>query len=130
MQSLPRMVIAVVLGLVLTGLIPAAALAWDASCNSGEMCSYWSNGPFVVPLAANSGGDSNYSGDVYPGTQQSLNGSVSSIRNLKTSGDVVWFFDAGYSGTSFCLDAVYEAGYLGSHNDQYSSHLIAASDTC
>jgi hypothetical protein len=52
---------------------------------------------------------------------------VSSIRNLKNK-DAIWFWDAGYKGNSYCLRAGYEQGYLGGHNDRFSSHLIAADD--
>ena len=130
MRPMSRATLATLLGLVLVGVLPATSVwAWDSSCDSGEMCN-WSNGPFVAPIAASPDRDNNYSGDVYPGTSQSLDDSVSSIKNRKTSRDVVWYFDAGYGGTPRCLNAGEEWGYLGDHNDQYSSHLIAANDTC
>ncbi len=129
MRSTSRATRATLLCLFLVGVLSGTALAWDSVCNSGEMCNF-SNGPFVSPIAASSSGDNNYSGDVFPGTQQTLNDSVSSIRNLKTNRDVVWYVDAGYRGALRCLDAGYQLGNLGSLNDKFSSHLIAANDTC
>lgn len=131
MPRLPTrpLVIAGIVALLLTGSLASVVLAWDASCDAGEAC-VWKNASFVVPLAAQSTGDSDYSNDNYPNTVDSMNDSVSSIRNRFSSNDVVWYFDKSYSGTSFCLNAGWESGQLNAHNDQYSSHLIAASSTC
>jgi hypothetical protein len=130
MRQISRATIATWLSLVLIGTLPATSVwAWDGTCNSGEVCN-WSNGPFVAPIAATPNGDNNYSGDVYPGTSQSLNDSVSSVRNRKASNDVLWYPHAGYGGTPLCLDAGTQLGVLGSWNDVFSSHLIAANNTC
>jgi hypothetical protein len=86
---------------------------------------------FVAPRAAKPSGDADYGPDDYPNTDgDGINDSVSSIKNRLTSNDVVWFFNAGYGGTSFCLDPGWVASPLNSHNDEYSSHLLAALSTC
>jgi hypothetical protein len=124
-----RIVRAIAAAVALVALSTAVAVAWDATCSSGEAC-VWKNASFQVPLAAQATGDSDYTTDAYPNTQESLNDSVSSIRNRHSSNDVVWFFHVGYQGTSYCLKAGWQSGQLNSHNDQYSSHLIAVAGTC
>ncbi len=44
--------------------------------------------------------------------------------------DVIWNFNAGYDGTSWCAD--HETAYpiLNDHNDEYSSHVVAAGSSC
>ena len=107
----------------------ASALAWDANCVSGKAC-VWENTSFVVPTAAVSTGDSNHVWSYYPNTTDSLNDTVSSIKNSFSANDVVWFFDSGCSGTSCCLNSGWASGQLNSHNDRYSSHLVAVGSTC
>ena len=114
---------------VVVAVLAPIALAWDATCNAGEMCN-WRHANFGVPLAAKDRSDNDYTNDFYPNTQSTLNDSVSSIRNRFNTKDVVWFFDVGYSGTSFCLNPGWESGDLRGHNDQYSSHLVAVGSTC
>lgn len=110
--------------------VATAALAWDATCNaSGDAC-VWKHWNFGVPLAAKNASDNTYTNDVYPNTQATLNDTVSSIKNKFDVKDVVWFFHADYSGTSFCLDHNSASGDLNAHNDQYSSHLVAVGSTC
>lgn len=90
----------------------------------------WKNGPFVVPLAAQASGDTNYADDTYPNNIDSIDNSVSSVRNRFSSRDVVWYFDPPHSGASLCVNSGWESSQLNSHNDQYSAHLIAVSSTC
>lgn len=118
-----------VIALALTVSLASVVLAWNSTCSAGEAC-VWKNGPFVLPLAAQATGDRNYADDAYPNNIDSIDNSVSSIKNRFGSNDVVWYFDPVYSGASFCLNAGWESGQLNSHNDQYSSHLIAISSTC
>jgi len=125
-QAVIRGLLGASIALVLSA---TAALAWDATCNSGEAC-VWKNSSFQVPLAAQASGDSDYSNDTYPNTQDGMNDSVSSIRNRYSSSDVVFYFSALYNGTSYCLNSGWESGSLMGHNDQYSSHLIAIGSTC
>lgn len=110
-------------------LLAAPALAWNLTCGAGEMCN-WKNSNFVVPKAALAVSDNTYVGNNYPNTTDSINDSVSSIRNNFSSKDVVWFFDSNYSGTSFCLNPNWESGQLNSHQDEYSSHIVAVGSTC
>ncbi len=120
---------AAALSIAVVGLGATAALAWSDTCGNNEAC-IWENGPFVVPLAANPNGDSNYTNNNYPNTLDNLNDSASSVRNKFDVHDVVWYFDVGYSGTSDCLDHNSGAPNLSGFNDQFSSHLIAAGSTC
>lgn len=131
MGTLPlrRIISAAAAVVALMVLSTAIAAAWDATCSSGEGC-VWEHASFQVPLAAQASGDSDYTDSTYPNTQGSLHDSVSSIRNRHSSNDVVWFFHVAYGGTSFCLKGGWESGQLNSHNDQYSSHLVAAAGTC
>jgi hypothetical protein len=124
-----RLVIFTVLTLFFVTMLATVALAWNATCDAGEAC-VWKHGGFVVPRGAQATGDSDYGNNNYPNTQENMNDSVSSIRNRFGQKDVVWFFNAGHSGTSFCLNAGFQSGDLNAHNDEYSSHLIAVSSTC
>lgn len=117
------------LAMVFVALAASQAIAWNATCDSGEMCN-WKHASFGVPLAAKPQSDSNYTNDSYPNTQSTLNDSVSSIKNKFNVKDVVWFFHVGYEGTSFCLNPGWKSGDLNAHNDKYSSHLVATGSTC
>ncbi len=128
-RSARRLVIPSIIALLLAGALASVAFAWDATCSCGEAC-VWKNSPFTVPLAAQAAGDDDYTNNNYPNTSDTINDSVSSVKNRFASNDVVWHFDVQYGGTPFCLNAGWEADPLNSHNDQYSSHLIAISSTC
>jgi hypothetical protein len=124
-------IVAIVLSSVLASVTLALDATWNASCNTGEVCNYM-NWHWEVPAAATTSGDSDYGAgnDLYPNTGYSINNSVSSTGNLKTANDVVWYSGANYSGSSLCINAQGGAYTLGSQNDVFSSHLIAANDTC
>jgi peptidase inhibitor family I36 len=125
----PAMLAALFVGVV-AGTALAVDASWDASCNSGEICN-WKNAPYQVPLAATSSNDSDYNvgSDVYPNTSEGINDSVSSVRNLKST-DTVWFTSNNYSGSGYCVPPGFQSDQLGSLNDRFSSHLIAASPAC
>lgn len=125
-----RTIVSLVLGFALVGVTATVALAWNANCSdSGDAC-VWRHASFGVPLAAKDISDSNYTDDFFPNTQTTLNDQVSSIRNKFNVKDVVYYFDHGYAGTSFCLKAGSQSGDLNTHNDEYSSHLVATGSTC
>ncbi len=124
-----RLIVAPAVAVLLVLALAATAFAWDSSCTSSKAC-VWENSSFVVPIAAVATSDSNYVWSYYPNTLDSLNDTVSSIKNAFSSYDVVWFFSTSYSGTSYCLDSGWASGQLNSHNDQYSSHLVAVGSTC
>lgn len=110
--------------------IPVAlAATWNASCNDQEAC-VWKHGNFGIPKAAKDGDDGQYNNDNWPNTTDNMNDETSSIKNKYNVKRVFWFFNSGYEGTSFCLQAGWESGDLNSHNDEYSSHLIATSGSC
>lgn len=124
-----RVATCAVVTLLFTGVLATPALAWDATCSTGEAC-VWGDAHFGVPLAAEATADNDYGNNNYPNTTIGMNDSVSSIRNRFGQKDVVWYFSAGYSGTSFCLNAGFESADLNAHDDEYSSHLIALGSTC
>jgi hypothetical protein len=122
--------------LLLLGVVVTVAMAvdasWNATCNAGEICN-WKHTGYAVPLAATSSSDNNYTegNDVYPNSQDGINDSVSSVRNMKSSNDAIWYTSAGYSGTPYCVpQGGYQSDQLGFLNDSFSSHLIASSDAC
>jgi len=129
--SAVRTLIVSVVALAFGAALPVSpVLAWDASCSSSDAC-VWRDGPFGLPLAAQVESDNDYSGNTYPNSSDSINDTVSSIRNRKTAADIVWFFNGGPpGGNSFCSNAGWEAGQLNSHNDQYSAHTTVSGSTC
>lgn len=117
------------IALLLVAFIAPAAVAWDASCSAGQVC-IWRYEAYGVPLAAKTGSDDRYGDDVYPNTSVTLNDTASSIKNHYDNKDVVWFFDRDYEGTSFCLNPGWSSGQLNSHDNEYSSHLVASNSSC
>lgn len=115
--------------LMLLSTVTAARAAWHTTCGTADAC-IWKNANFSVPRAANDISDSQYNNNNYPNTQDSLNDSAFSIENRFSAKDVVYFFNASYSSTSFCLKSGWSSGDLNSHNDEYSSHIIAVGSTC
>ncbi len=115
--------------LVVVSAAGVLAATWDASCSAGDAC-VWREADFVVPLAATTTGDNDYSNDQYPNTTFTINNSASSIRNSFGQKDVVWYFNAGYSGTSWCVNAGTGYRFLNSHDNMYSPHLVAVGSTC
>lgn len=124
-----RLIAASVSASALALALSSVAMAWSATCSTNQACD-WKDASFGVPLAAIGVSVADYAGSYYPNTVDTLNDSVSSIKNTFSTYDVVWFFDANYSGTSFCLNSGWSSGQLNAHNDQYSSHLIAVGSTC
>lgn len=120
--------LALIIGLVgvLVGGLPARAdhidASYDSSCSSGDICLY-SGSNYTVPLAATPSTDSRYGDDVYPNTSTTLNDTVSSLDNKGNTHNTIHYFNKDFSGSSFCLKRGYIVGSLGSHNNQYSSHL-------
>lgn len=109
-------------------LAPVLALAWDTSCVSGRVCVYRDSN-FGLPLAATTGHDQNYVGDYYPNTNDSINDSISSLKNMYTSKDVVFYHDINYSDSAFCVDSWWQYSWAGLlNNDRFSSHLVALDD--
>lgn len=130
--TIPRRVpLAVLLAATLSVLFVPVALAagWNSSCGDQEAC-VWKDASFGVPKAAKDASDAQYNTDDWPNTTDNMNDETSSIKNKFNVKSVVWFFDSGYSGTSYCLPANWESGDLNNHNDDYSSHLIAVGSTC
>ena len=124
-----RLAISALLAFVFIVSTAAAALAWNSTCSTGEVC-VWRHADFGEPRAAKGTSDSTYTNDQFPNTQTTINDQVSSVRNRFNVKDVVFHFDADYEGTSFCLRAGFESSYLAGHNDEYSSHIVAAGSTC
>lgn len=107
----------------------AFAAVWNDTCNSGELCVF-KNGGFTVPKAATTDSDSYYTNNNYPNTVDTLNDSVSSVKNKFVTKDVIWYWDSSYRTNPFCVPAGYIAGSLGSANDEFSSHIVASGGTC
>lgn len=105
------------------------AAAWDLSCVNGRVCVY-KDSEFRVPMAADIGSEWSYVGDYYPNTGDSINDSVSSLKNLYQYNDVVFYHDVGYSGSAFCVDSYWQYSWVGLlNNDRFSSHLVAIDDS-
>lgn len=129
-----RTVNAVIVALVLSGMIAGVALAttWTTSCSSStqKICNY-KNINLQVPLAAVNGDVNDYANDKYPNTQDGINDSVSSTVNWYSANKVLWYTDAGPSGSSMCVPPLTAATYVGdAYNDKFSSHVVGLSSTC
>lgn len=125
-----RTVVGLVLALVIMVTTAGVALAWNATCSAAGDACIWRHGNFGVPLAAQARSDWTYTDDTFPNTQTTLNDQASSVRNKFDVKDVIWYFDAGYGGTAWCVD--HETAYrvLNDHNDEYSSHVVATGSSC
>lgn len=123
--------LATILALVLTAVLAVPAFAWQTSCGDlggGHVC-MWENASYQVPKAGKDGSDSNYTGDYYPNTMDSINDSVSSVWNYYPSKDVTWHTDANNGGSALCVDSVSGYGSFGwGYNDAFSSHEVALDD--
>jgi hypothetical protein len=117
---------AVVVAIV--GAFPSAALAWDASCVTGDVC-VWIDRDFGLPLASQVGPNNNYSGQQYPNSPSYINDSASSVANYYTDKDIVFYHDAYGSGSTLCVDSWYQYSWVGlSNNDKFSSHSVNIND--
>jgi hypothetical protein len=132
-----RLVLPIALALVLvgsTGGVASASSPWISGCsgqaNAGYLCIY-SDRDFAGWRGHESSSNINYSGQTYPGSTVGVNDSVSSMMNLFSSYDVVWYHDAVYNGSNLCVPSNWEYSYLGLFdNDAMSSHLVAIGSTC
>lgn len=120
------------LALVVTGAVVGVALAidqnFDGTCVAGDVCNYRDS--FRTGLIASAtGSDSDYSNDTWPGTGTSLNDSVTSMWNRKSSYDVLWYPFADYGNSAFghaCLNPGQFTNEVPWYfNDVFSSHLVA-----
>ena len=130
---IPRVAVAFLVAVSMLALSAATVVAvddaaYDLNCSSGRICIYRDQN-LGQPLAATCGSciDSDYSNDSYPNNAGNLNNSMTSAVNYRTSGKVIWYRYANYSGsTPFCLNHGIAALHVGSSfNDAASSHLVA-----
>lgn len=133
MSILRRLAYPLVLALLLTGSWAVSATAWSSfgeSCGSSYLICVFANDSYGDPHATTNGSDSNYSGDTYYNSGgQSINDSINSMQNWYSSQDVVFYTDAGSSGSSFCVGSLY--GYTSINillRDRFSSHSLIADD--
>ncbi len=78
-------------GLIVAGAPAASAAGKDGVCQSGELCLYYNSnyGGRIFDLYVN---DSNFSGDVFPGTTTSANNNTASYFNADT---YTWYVYTG-----------------------------------
>lgn len=105
--------------------------AWSSSCgwHSQKAC-MWESINYTVPLAANTIDVTTYWGIKYPNTQTWMNDTVSSVENEHTANAVIWYTDANFSGTAYCVPALWTASSLGGLNDTFSSHIAITTSYC
>ena len=105
---------------VLAAAMPANASQKDGVVDSGEFGLYYltGQGGYVFDLAV---GDSNFYGDVFPGTSISANNNTESYWNR----DVYWwhvYTDASYTGSHGCLPS----GYTGDASQTFRNTISSA----
>jgi len=113
---------------MLAAMVATAAQAWNASCDSGEVCIFRDR-DFAGPVAATSADVQVYSGQ-YPGSTANINDSVSSVKNRFTAKDVLFHNEYYYGGAVFCVDSYYSYSWVGLlNNDAWSSHNVTGDDS-
>lgn len=123
-----RAAIALAVVLALVGAFPSSAVAWDASCVTGDVC-VWIDRDFGLPLASQTGSNSNYGTTNYPNSTHDINNSASSVANYYTSKDIVFYDGTSGSGEAFCVDSWYQYSWVGLFsNDEFSSHSVTIND--
>ncbi|HET8658085.1 MAG TPA: peptidase inhibitor family I36 protein [Micromonosporaceae bacterium] len=110
---------------VLVAAMPANAGHKDGVVESGEFGLYYlvDQGGYVFDLAV---GDSNFSGDVFPGTSISANDNTESYWNR----DVYWwhvYTDASWGGSHGCLPSGYEGNASQTFRNTISSADFSSS---
>lgn len=135
--QLPRLAVAFLMAVSISATFAALVAAVDDAsynedCSTGRICIYRDSN-LGMPLAATCGtcNDADYSNDSYPNNAGNLNDSMSSSVNYRSTGKVIWYRSANYSGTTpFCLNHGVVALNVGSaFNDVASSHL-STSGSC
>jgi hypothetical protein len=136
---LGRFLVPIMLAFALTGALASVAIAvdaqWDATCYSGDVCNY-KNENRGTPLAATTTNDSNYNegGDNYPATGTTINDTVTSIWNRRSSNDVIWYPFSDWGNSIYghvCLSPGTYSNNVGwMFNDTFSSHLITVGSAC
>jgi hypothetical protein len=125
-----RATLGLILALTIVAITAGVSFAWNSTCSAAGDACVWRHANFEIPLAAKASSDWTYTDDFFPNSQTALNDQVSSIRNKFDVKDVIWYFDAGYSGTSWCVDHETGFGVLNAHDNKYSSHVVAAGSSC
>ena len=136
MRSTPKLLAALTLAALTaalsTALVVPMALGWQGS-NITCDTTYWicvsrddGNG---VPRAVTSSDDNSYVNDYYYNTPDTINNSVSSVKNRSQTGWDLYFWDnVGYQGSHYCLDADWYNANLGNlgiwPDDHFSSHQM------
>lgn len=125
-----RFVTAGVVAVLLTAMSVFTAVAWSTTCSTSaqKICVY-SNADFGVPMAAMNGSLASYGTDKYPNTNLFINDTVSSVKNLYSTRDVIFKHDVGPGGGSLCVDSGAWYTYVGFwDNDRFSAHALTADD--
>lgn len=128
-----RSVAPVLFAVVLMMALPTYALAsapWSAGCPDGaptsKVCIYrdwhWEG------AYGNMGGDNlSYVGETYPSSTYNVNDSISSTKNLYPTLDVRWWTDINHQGIAQCSQAGTGYYFVGSLQDNFSSHDVLGS---
>lgn len=127
-----RFAVPVILGLVLAGGLPSAALAsapWLSGCsgaaNSNYLCIFRDR-DLQGAFGHMAGSNSSYVGETYPSSTYNVDNSVSSAENLYGSKDVTWHWGINNSGNGFCVNPNTAVLWVGLYdNDVFSSHEVA-----
>lgn len=131
-----RNTISLALALILAFPLATNALAagWTSGCPSGTgyfVCVY-RDADFSGPNGYWSGGNYSYVGQNYPGTTQTINDSVTSLRNKYAAHDVTWWPDINFGGIGLCIDSnssVSNLWWVPGYNDTLSSHQLMVNDS-
>jgi hypothetical protein len=87
-----------------------------------------------TPRAVTGSNDSSYVGDYYYNDQtDSINDTVSSVKNRSLSDDIYFWQDVNFGGNHYCLDSDWYNANLGSFfwpDDSFSSHQAVSDSSC
>lgn len=133
MRSIPKLLatllLAALASAVSTALVVPTALGWGGSnitCTTTWYICVSKDDGNGVPTAVTASDDSSYVGDYYYNTTDTINDTVSSVKNRSQTGVDVYFWEnVSYQGNHYCLDADWYNSNLGSifwPDDSFSSH--------
>lgn len=125
-----RISVSVAVAFILTFAGAAIALAWNSGCPTGNLVCVHRDADFAGPFGHWFGSNASYVGENYPGTAQTVNDSVSSLRNRYPTRDVIFWEHPNYTGLGLCVDSNSSVGNLwwAFLNDKVSSHQVWGND--
>jgi hypothetical protein len=129
-----RLVYPALIAMVLTVIVQSLAIAaWSNTTQCGsstyKIC-VSRDDDNVLPKNSTNGDDTTYSNNVYTGTLDSMNNSISSMQNWYSGRDVLFYTESDQQQNNFCVDSLYGYNSIGfGWDDNFESHLRYANDS-